>query len=228
MFVPRTNGPAKIIMNSVIGASSGGIIACFLKPRFLGTYSFVNRYDTVALCSGILVGLVSITGCCDRIEPWAAMIVGGIGALFYIAGCKILDVLNVDDPVEAVQVHMFGGIWGTLASGFFDNTQGIFYGHPGSGRYFGFQVLGIVCVMAWVGLMSSIIFYTLNRLGLFRVDKAIELIGLDIAEMGGLSEDVYERIRKDFLAGSISSPKLSVSDRKINLSGKDTQLLLDK
>ena len=80
----------------------GGIVAVFVKPHVLGTYSFVNRYDTVALCSGILVGLVSITGCCDRIEPWAALIVGGIGALFYILGCKILDVLHIDDPVEAV------------------------------------------------------------------------------------------------------------------------------
>ena len=43
--------------------------------------------------------------------------------------------------------------------------------------------------------MSSHIFYTMKRLKLFRVDSAIELIGLDIAEMGGLSEDVYEKVR---------------------------------
>jgi hypothetical protein len=61
--------------------------------------------------------------------------------------------------------------------------------------------------MAWVSLTSSIIFYTMKRLGLFRVDKAIELIGLDIAEMGGLSDDVYERIRKDF--GGNLSPTMS-------------------
>lgn len=196
MFVPRTNGPAKIIMNSVIGGSSGGVVAVFLKPHVLGTYSFVNRYDTVALCSGILVGLVSVTGCCDRVEPWAAFIVGAIGALFYILGCKVLDVCHVDDPVEAVQVHMFGGMWGTLATGLFDNQTGLFY-HFNSigGTYFGYQVCGMVCVIAWVSVMSSLIFYTMKRLKLFRVDSAIELIGLDIAEMGGLSEDVYEKVR---------------------------------
>lgn len=47
----------------------------------------------------------------------------------------------------------------------------------------------------------------MKRLGLFRVDKAIELIGLDIAEMGGLSDDVYERIRRDF--GGNLSPAMS-------------------
>ena len=102
MFVPRSNAPAKIIMNSIIGGSSGGIVSVFLKPRIIGSYSFVNRYDTVAFCSGILVGLVSITGCCDRIEAWAALIIGSVGALFYILGCKILDWLHIDDPVEAV------------------------------------------------------------------------------------------------------------------------------
>jgi Amt family ammonium transporter len=108
-------------MNTVISGSVGGVVAVFVKPHFLGTYSFVNRYDCVAVCGGILVGLVSITGCCDRVEPWAAFIIGIIGALFYILGCKVLDMAHIDDPVEAAQVHMFGGIWGTIATGLFDN-----------------------------------------------------------------------------------------------------------
>ncbi len=102
MFVHRKNGPAKIIMNTVIGGSCGGIVASFLKPRILGTYSFINRYDIQAVCSGILVGLVSVTGCCDAVEPWAALIIGGIGGLFYILGCYVLEKIHVDDPVEAV------------------------------------------------------------------------------------------------------------------------------
>jgi hypothetical protein len=35
----------------------------------------------------------------------------------------------------------------------------------------------------------------LMRIGIFRVDKEIEIVGLDIAEMGGVDEDTYERIR---------------------------------
>ena len=47
----------------------------------------------------------------------------------------------------------------------------------------------------------------MKRLGLLRIDKAIEMIGLDIAEMGGVGEDVYEKMRREF-GGSISSPRV--------------------
>jgi Amt family ammonium transporter len=113
---------------------------------------------------------------------------------------------------------MFGGIWGTIAVGLFDNEKGLFYGGDGSGAFFGYQLLAILCVVAWVGGTSSAIFYALKRLGLFRVDKAIEIIGLDIAEMGGLSEDIYEKVRRDFGGGA--SPRALSFDGKINLSNK--------
>jgi ammonium transporter, Amt family len=218
--VPRANGPAKIIMNTVISGSTGVVVAVFVKARVLGTYSFVNRYDCGALCNGALIGLVSITGCCDRVEPWAAFCIGAIGALFYVAGCKILDMLHVDDPVEAAPVHFFGGVWGTIATGFFDNQNGLFYDSPNKGTYFGYQILGIVCVVAWVGTTSSLFFYVMKRLGLLRIDKAIEIIGLDIAEMGGVGEDVYEKMRREF-GGSISSPK-------VQSTHSPSQLVLNK
>ena len=69
-----------------------------------------------------------------------------------------------------------------------------------------------------MGGTSSTIFYTLKRLGLLRVDKAIEIIGLDIAEMGGLSEEIYDKVRRDF--GGTASPRALSFDGKINLSGK--------
>ena len=89
---------------------------------------------------------------------------------------------------------MFGGIWGTIATGLFDNSRGLFYGHGGS--YFGFQIAAIVAVFAWTAATSSTFFYILKRLNLFRIDKAIEIIGLDMAEMGGVGEEVYEKIRQ--------------------------------
>lgn len=125
-------------MNTILSGCFAGVVAVFLKPHVIGTYSHVSRYDVVALCGGFLTGLVAVTGCCDRIEPWAAIIIGIIGSLVYIGSCKLLLYLHIDDPVEAAPIHMAGGIWGTLATGFFDNQNGLFYSSPDRGKYFGF------------------------------------------------------------------------------------------
>ncbi len=48
------------------------------------------------------------------------------------------------------------------------------------------------------------LFTTLNRFDLFRVPKEIEIMGLDIAEMGGVNEEIYSKLRTDFGATSAS------------------------
>ncbi len=108
-------------MNTVIAGSTAGVVAVYLKPHFLGTYSFVNRYDCVALCNGVLAGLIAVSGCCNHIDGWTAFLFGIVGAVFYIGGCKVLDFFKIDDPVEAAQVHLFGGLAGTLLTGIFDH-----------------------------------------------------------------------------------------------------------
>jgi Amt family ammonium transporter len=102
----------------------------------LKTYSFVNRFDCTTLCNGILCGLVSITGCCDEVETWAAFIIGIVGALAYITGCVVMEKCHVDDAVEAFPIHLFGGMWGTIATGLFSNRAGLFYGYGGT--FFGY------------------------------------------------------------------------------------------
>jgi len=121
MFAPRTNGPAKVILNNFLSASMGGIVAVLVKPRFLHQHSYVNQFDIATMCNGIIVGLVSVTSSCDRIDPWAAFLIGSIGACFYTGLCWVMEHFEIDDPVEAFPLHMGGGFWGTLAVGIFDN-----------------------------------------------------------------------------------------------------------
>ena len=127
IFNPRKNGPAKVIMINVLSAAAGGLFAVFVKPRICGTYSFVSRYDPGTLCNGIIVGLVSCTASCDKIEVWSGFVIGTIGASFYSVGCLLLAYFHIDDPLEASAVHLGGGLWGVLAVAFFNNEVGIFY-----------------------------------------------------------------------------------------------------
>ena len=90
-----------------------------------------------SVTNGMLIGAVSIKGCCQCVEPWAAFCIGFISIYFYLAASGIMRLIKVDDPLEAVQVHVFGAIWGIIATSFFSSEIGILYSHPDSGRFLG-------------------------------------------------------------------------------------------
>jgi ammonium transporter, Amt family len=87
-----------------------------------------SRVDFGGLSNGILAGLVAITANNHTVEAWAALVIGSLGGLFYSLACKVLEKLEIDDPLEVTQIHMVNGIWGTIATAFFKKQDGIFYG----------------------------------------------------------------------------------------------------
>jgi len=123
--------PDLIMINTIIAAASGGITSVLLKHRIAGTYEIRTKYDVSALCNGILIGLVAITGPCNNVEPWAALIIGFLAGITYGLSTRLLLRLKVDDPIEASQVHGFGGLLGLFVTGFFDRDAGLFYGDDG-------------------------------------------------------------------------------------------------
>jgi len=123
--------PDLIVMNTILAASSGGIIALLFKHPIAGTYEKRVKYDVTALCNGIITGLVAVSASCNDIEPWAAIIIGGLAGAFLGITHRLLMKLKIDDPIEASQVHGFGGILGLILLGFFHKEKGIFYGDNG-------------------------------------------------------------------------------------------------
>lgn len=91
--------------------------------------------------------------------------IGIIGGICYSFACKVLDMLGVDDPVEASAVHGVCGCWGLIAVGFFDNDKGIFCGTTKSGAFFGWQWLGMVCIIAWTVVTAGGYFLIMKSLG---------------------------------------------------------------
>jgi hypothetical protein len=58
--------------------------------------------------------------------------------------------------------------------------------------------------------LSIGIFMGLKKAGLLRIDKSIEIIGLDIAEMGGVPDEVYQKVKQEFSARYLSQLGYSV------------------
>ena len=44
-----------------------------------------------------------------------ALIIGAVGGAIVVFGVPLLDRFKIDDVVGAIPVHLFAGIWGTIA-----------------------------------------------------------------------------------------------------------------
>ncbi|MCD7768761.1 MAG: adenylate cyclase, partial [Oscillospiraceae bacterium] len=149
----------------------------------------------VSMClNAALAGLVGITAGCDVMDCFGAIMVGIVSGLLVVFGVWLLDYkLHVDDPVGAVAVHCFNGIWGGVAVGLFattsapgnDSVVGLFYG--GGLSCLGIQCLGVIAIAAWTAATISLFFLLLKKTMGLRVSPEDEITGLDISEHGLVS-----------------------------------------
>jgi Amt family ammonium transporter len=93
--------------------------------------------------------------------------------------------MKVDDPVGAVAVHGMCGALGTILVGIFAVDGGLLYG--GGAGMLVTQIVGVVAVIAWVGITMTIIFKVINNTIGLRVPAEEEIAGLDVVEHGLLS-----------------------------------------
>ena len=75
-------------------------------------------------------------------------------------------------------VHLGGGVWGVLSVPLFNKETGIFYsGNEYSFRLFGWNLLGVLVIIAWSVTLAFIVFVALHYTKQLRVSEEIELKG---------------------------------------------------
>ena len=159
-----------VLVTTCLAAAAGG-----LGATFLSTLMYKNL-DITMFMNGVLGGLVGITAGADQMGPTSAIIIGAIGGAVVVLGVALLDKCKLDDPVGAIPVHLFAGIWGTLAVGLFGASAGF--------DQFMVQLasVGIVGVFCVIG--AAIIALIVKSIMGLRVSDEEEEIGLDISEHG--------------------------------------------
>lgn len=193
----RSHSSSKIIQNMFISSGFSGLVGFILKKIALGDGRRSSKYDALTLANSILIGMVAISGVVDDVQNWGAVLIGSIAAVFYVGAVFFLEFYKIDDPLEVFPVHGAGGIWGLIATGFFDNYQGaLFAGAYKQGKFMGYQIVGIVVIIAWVSLISFPAFYIMREINVLRVDKAVEEIGLDVAELGNVSDEFISAVNE--------------------------------
>ena len=152
-----------------------------------------NGKPDVSMClNGSLAGLVGVTAGCDAVDALGSAIIGIVSGVLVVVAVELLDLkLHIDDPVGAVGVHFANGVWGTIAVGLLSNPEapaglnGLLY--TGDPTLLGIQVLGIVAILAWTGVMMTLTFIILKKTVGLRVSREEEVKGLDSTEHGLLS-----------------------------------------
>ena len=166
-----------MLLTTNIAAALGGLAALFVSWMKYGKPSLSLTLN------GILAGLVGITAGCDLVTPAGAAIIGLICGAVMVFAVEFIDkVLKIDDPVGASSVHGVCGFLGTILTGLFSESTGLFYGHGIDAL--AAQLTGAVTIGIWAMAMGFIIFKGLNSIHGLRVSPRIEEEGLDIYEHG--------------------------------------------
>jgi Amt family ammonium transporter len=170
-----------IAVNTFLAGAAGAVLVCYW------TFFRTGKVDIALTCNGALAGLVGVTAPCAYIPTWAAVVIGIVSGFIVMYGIRFNDwVLKVDDPVGAVAVHGYNGIWGLLAVGIFaDGTyggvSGLIVGNTGQIIA---QAVDAVVVIAWAFGTGYIMFAIIKALVGLRVSPEEELEGLDLGEHG--------------------------------------------
>lgn len=192
-------GIARVAANTTLAACAGGIAAMYTALWSSGSGKFDVGYTT----NGFLAGLVAITCPCYWVSPFGAVMIGAIAGIIVYFATELLEWLRIDDPVGAVPVHGFCGIWGTWSLGLFacgkygatgpfgaDNSSpvtGLFYG--GGGQILKAQIIGNLIITFGTLAVAFILMFIVNKLPYpwkLRVEPEAETNpgGLDMFEHG--------------------------------------------
>jgi ammonium transporter, Amt family len=189
-------GIGRVAANTTLAACAAGLVAVlFVYPRS-------NKWDLGMAVNGFLGGLVAITCPCYWVSPFGAIMIGAVAGIVVPLGVDFMERRRWDDPIGAVAVHMFAGIWGTLSLGLFaagkygiptptgaDNSNpvtGLFYGDHTFDQLKA-QFVGSASAVILVGGFALLMFWVIRQLpGSYnlRLSNEGELEGLDIHEHG--------------------------------------------
>jgi len=157
----------RIFANTNMAASAGAVAALIL------TQLMYKKVDLTMVLNGALAGLVSITA--SPLEPslFGALWIGAVGGLIVVLTIPMLDKLKIDDVVGAIPVHLFAGIWGTIAVVFYTPETSLMT-----------QLTAIVAYGVFTFVAAGIVWFILKATIGIRVSEEAEITGLDQSELG--------------------------------------------
>ena len=143
-----------------------------------------GKATAVGGATGAVAGLVAITPAAGFVRPVPALLIGLAGGVVCFAAVELKSRLGYDDSLDAVGVHMVGGLVGALLTGVFASLAVNPAGAEGGWMQVGRQgaAAGITLVFSFGA--TWVILKLVDRLVGFRLPAEAEDSGIDLAEHG--------------------------------------------
>jgi Amt family ammonium transporter len=176
---------ASVVFVNTLVATSAAMLGWLLTERIRDGHA-----TSLGGASGAVAGLVAITPACSAVNPVMAIVLGALAGVFCALAVGLKYKLGYDDSLDVVGVHLVGGVWGTIAIGFFATPSSpAVKGGYGAGLFFGGgvdqlwrQVVGALAVLAFSFVATWIIGTIIQKTMGFRLDEEDEVAGIDQAE----------------------------------------------
>lgn len=188
-----------LLVNTAMSGAAGGLGA------LLYTWTFYKKPDVIMIFNGVLAGLVSVSASCHILTPFSSLLVGAIGGFICVWGSNFLERRKIDDAIGVVPVHLFAGIWGTLAVSLFADPDTYFQSFLDQLQV---QILGVAAIGLYSFGVGYILLSLIDRFFTLRTSIENEKIGLNVAEHGSSTAlyNLLQEMENQRFEGDFSSP----------------------
>jgi len=175
------NGQAAEVFVTTLVATGAAALGWLLTEKIRDGHA-----TSLGGASGVVAGLVAITPACSSVTPIGAIIIGLIAGVVCALAVGLKYKLGYDGSLDVVGVHLVGGLWGTIAVGFFASAattagvDGLFYG--GGVDQLWRQVVGALAVLIYSFVLTLVIGFLIQKTIGFRLSEEDEAAGIDNVE----------------------------------------------
>lgn len=219
---PRISSVCRVGLIHTVGGATGAIITMAID-----LWNRPNVFRPYRMIHGALCALVSVSASAAFIDSAFAVLIGVIAGVIYVSTSWLMTYKwRLDDVVDAVPIHFFGGIWGLIAASFFSRSGylqqvygtayggcGAFYGCDLGGKVFAAALIYIISICLWVTCIFTPVVLLLKKFKLLRVSAQEERVGMDMALHGGDSYPEFQTAIfnfKDKITGAESKMEMRV------------------
>ena len=147
----------------------------------------------VGIATGAIAGLATITPASGFVGPVGGLVIGAAaGVICYYGVSLVKSRMGVDDALDVLAVHGFGGATGTFLTAIFGATAfgGLGLSDKTMIGQMGVQIVGIVATAAWAGVLTFILVKIVSALVGLRVPEEEEIEGPDLITHGEKAYDL--------------------------------------